>query len=194
MTDLLPLMTYCFVMSSTPGPNNVMLAASGANFGYRSSLPQMLGIVVGAFVLSLVTCLGLGAVFAAWPIAQTVLRIAGSLYLLFLAWKLTGASVGEARLPRPVSFAQAALFQAVNPKSWIKAVTVASVFMPASMGPLAGAMLVSVIGLVIGFPCISMWTLFGVAIRRLLTDPRRQRLFNLVMAAALLVLALMFLV
>jgi len=193
MTELLPLMTYCFVMSSTPGPNNVMLTASGANFGYRSTLPQMLGINAGAFVLSFVTCLGLGAVFAALPMAQTALRIAGSLYLLFLAWKLTGASVGEAQMPRPVSFVQAALFQAVNPKSWVKAITVASVFMPAGMSTLSGALLVSVIGLVIGLPCISMWTLFGVAIRRLLTDPRKQRMFNWAMAGALLVLALMFL-
>lgn len=193
MTDLLPLMTYCFVMSSTPGPNNVMLTTSGANFGYRSSLPQMLGILAGAFVLSLITCLGLGAVFAAWPLAHTLLRVAGALTLVYLAWKLTGASVGEAQLPRPVSFMQAALFQAVNPKSWVKAVTVASVFMPATMTPLAGALLVSTIGLVIGFPCISMWALFGVAIRRVLGDPRRQRAFNALMAAALLVLAVMLL-
>ena len=193
MTELLPLMTYCFVMSSTPGPNNVMLTASGANFGYRSTLPQMLGIHAGAFVLSFVTCLGLGAVFAAVPMAQTALRIAGSLYLLFLAWKLTGASVGQAQLPRPVTITQAALFQAVNPKSWVKAITVASVFMPAGMSTLSGAWRVSVIGLVIGFPCISMWTLFGVVIRRLLIDARRQRMFNGAMAAMLGVLALMFL-
>ena len=138
MTELLPLMTYCFVMSSTPGPNNVMLTASGANFGYRGALPQILGVNAGSFVQTYLTCLGLGAVFTAYPAAHTALRLAGSLYLLYLAWQITGSSVGEARMPRPVSFAQGALFQAVNPKSWVKAVTLASVFMPADMGVATG--------------------------------------------------------
>jgi threonine/homoserine/homoserine lactone efflux protein len=193
MTELLPLMTYCFVMSSTPGPNNVMLTASGANFGYRGTLPQILGINVGGFVQTYVTCLGLGALFVAMPAVQTSLRVAGALYLLFLAWKLTGASVGEAQMPRPVSFAQGAIFQAINPKSWVKAITLASVFMPAGMSAPLGALVVSAVGLVIGFPCVSLWALFGIAIRRYLTDPRKQRAFNLLMAGTLLVLAVMFL-
>lgn len=193
MTELLPLMTYCFVMSSTPGPNNVMLTASGANFGYRGTLPQILGINVGGFVQTYVTCLGLGALFVALPMVQTTLRLAGALYLLFLAWKLTGASVGDAQMPRPVSFTQGAIFQAVNPKSWIKAITLASVFMPAGMSAPLGALLVSAVGLAIGFPCISLWALFGIAIRRYLTNPRKQRAFNLLMAGTLLVLAVKFL-
>jgi len=193
MTELLPLMTYCFVMSSTPGPNNVMLTASGANFGYRGALPQILGINVGGFIQTFITCLGLGTMLAGHPTAQMVLRVAGALYLIYLATRLAGATVGEGRAPRPVTFAQGAVFQAVNPKSWIKAVTLASVFMPAGVGVVPGALMVAAIGLVIGFPCISMWALFGVAIRRLLKDPRKQRIFNLLMAGTLVVLALSFL-
>jgi threonine/homoserine/homoserine lactone efflux protein len=170
-----------------------MLTASGANFGYRGTLPQILGINVGGFVQTYVTCLGLGALFVAMPAVQTSLRVAGALYLLFLAWKLTGASVGEAQMPRPVSFAQGAIFQAINPKSWVKAITLASVFMPAGMSAPLGALVVSAVGLVIGFPCVSLWALFGIAIRRYLTDPRKQRAFNLLMAGTLLVLAVMFL-
>lgn len=193
MTELLPLMTYCFVMSSTPGPNNVMLTASGANFGYRGALPQILGINVGGFIQTFITCLGLGTLVAGHPTAQMVLRVAGALYLIYLATRLAGATVGEGRAPRPVTFVQGAVFQAVNPKSWIKAVTLASVFMPAGVGVVPGALMVSTIGLVIGFPCISMWALFGVAIRSLLKDPRKQRVFNLLMAGTLVVLALSFL-
>ena len=193
MTELLPLVTYCFVMSSTPGPNNMMLTASGANFGYRGSLPQILGINAGGFVQTLLTCLGLGALFTAYPMLQTVLRFGGALYLLVLAWQLTRSAAGDARLARPVSFWQGALFQAVNPKSWLKAVTLASVFMPPALPPLAGALLVASIGLVIGFPCISMWALFGVAIRRLLARPGWRRAFNAIMGATLAVLALLFL-
>ena len=193
MTELLPLMTYCFVMSSTPGPNNVMLTASGANFGYRGSLPQILGINVGGFIQTYVTCLGLGALFVAYPALHEALRIGGALYMVFLAWKLTGGAVGDARLPQPIPFWQGALFQAVNPKSWLKAVTVASVFMPAGFPAPVGALIVALVGLVIGFPCISMWALFGVAIRRALTDPRKQRVFNMLMALTLVVLAVMLL-
>jgi threonine/homoserine/homoserine lactone efflux protein len=189
-TDLLPLATYCFLMSSTPGPNNMMLTASGANFGFRGTLPQIVGINVGGFVQTYVTCLGLGALFTAWPVLHTTLRIAGAAYMLVLAWKLTGGMAGDAQVARPVSFMQGALFQAVNPKAWIKAITLASVFMPEGLSPQAGALLVSVVGTVIGFPCVSLWALFGVAIRHWLTDARRRRVFNAIMAASMALLAI----
>lgn len=193
MTELLPLMSYCFVMSATPGPNNVMLATTGANFGGRGALPVILGIQAGVFVQTMLMCVGLGSVFTAYPLGQQVLRIAGSLYLVFLAWKLCGASVSGAQAPKAVSFSQAAVFQALNPKSWVKAITVASVFMPAGHNTVVSALLVSVIGTLVGAPCNMMWALFGISIRRLLQDPYKQRVFNLAMGAILLILALMFL-
>ena len=193
MTELLPLMSYCLVMSATPGPNNVMLATTGANFGGRGALPAILGIQAGMFVQTILMCVGLGSVFIAYPVAQQALRIAGALYLVFLAWKLCRASLGGTQAPKAVSFSQAALLQALNPKSWVKAITVASVFMPAEHNPVIGALLVALIGTLVGMPCSAMWALFGVSIRRLLTDPRKQRVFNLAMGAILLVLAVMFL-
>ncbi len=194
MSDLLPLMSYCLLMSGTPGPNNVMLTTSGANFGYRATLPQILGILLGGFVLTLACCLGLGQLFLAWPVAQQGLRFGGALYLLFLAWKLSGATMAQAgALPRPLGFAHGALFQLINPKSWLKAVTLASAFMPAGLPPLQAGLLVAVLGTVVGFPAISMWALFGVAIRRLLERPAVQRGFNLCMGGALALLALLLL-
>ncbi len=192
-TDLLPLMTYCFVMSSTPGPNNVMLATSGAMFGYRRALPQIFGTNSGVAVQTFVTCLGLGSLFVAFPVLHQILRVAGAMYLVFLAYKLSASSLGEARETKPLSFVQAALFQAVNPKSWVKSITLASVFMPVGLSAPVGALLVAVVGLVIGFPSASMWALFGVAIRRLLTDPFKRRIFNLSMGAMLVALAVSFL-
>lgn len=191
MNELLPLMSYCLLMSSTPGPNNVMLTTLGANFGYRSSLAPILGINAGVFAQTFLACLGLGSLFTAYPWAHQLLRIIGVLYLLWLAWKLAGstAAAGNARA-RPLSFWQAVAFQAVNPKSWIKALTLGSVFMPAGMDALSGALLVGLIGWAIGFPCNSMWALFGVAIRRFLGDERRRRLFNALMGGTLAVLAL----
>ena len=189
MTQLAPLMMYCFVMSITPGPNNLMLTASGANFGYRLTLPQVAGCVAGNVALTLVTCNGLGQLFVAVPLAQTLLRIAGALYLVWLAWKLANARLGDAQALRPLTFMEGVMFQAFNPKSWIRAVTLASVFMPAGANPLTAGLAISLIGAAIGFPCISMWALFGVAMRGVFADPRKLRLFNLTMAAALVLLA-----
>lgn len=189
MTQLLPMMMYCFVMSITPGPNNMMLTASGANFGYRHTLPQILGINAGGFVLTWVSCRGLGQLFLAWPPAHALLAAAGAAYLAWLAWSLARTRVGEAQALRPQSFAEGLLFQAVNPKSWMKAVTLASVFMPTDLPPASAALLVSVVGWVIGFPCVSCWALFGVALRGLLREPRNQRVFNLLMAGTLVALA-----
>ncbi len=193
MTELLPLVTYSIVMSSTPGPNNLMLTTSGANFGFRRTLPHILGISAGMTVQTIVTCLGLGSLFVAFPMLHNVLRVAGALYLLVLAWKLAGSAISNVSLARPLSFWQAAGFQAVNPKSWIKSVTIASVFMPTGMGVVPGTLLVTFITVSIGMPCVSVWALFGVAIRRLLTDLRRRRVFNVIMAGSLIVLALAFL-
>lgn len=193
MIELLPLMSYCFVMSATPGPNNVMLATTGASFGYRGALPVILGIQAGVFVQTMLMCVGLGSVFVAYPMAQQVLRIAGALYLMFLAWKLAGASVAGTGAPKPVSFTQAALFQALNPKSWLKSITMASVFLPAQGNMLAGALLVSGIGTVVGMPCSVTWALFGASIRGVLKAPRSRRVFNLAMGAILFILAVTFL-
>ncbi|MBY0573249.1 MAG: LysE family translocator [Undibacterium sp.] len=192
-TEFLPLVSYCLVMSATPGPNNIMLATSGANFGYRGAMPTILGIQTGVFVQTVVTCVGLGSVFLAYPVIQALLRIAGSVYLIYLAWKLSGATIQDIDTLKPVSFFQAALFQALNPKSWIKSITLASVFMPTELSPLMGAILIACIGAMVGSPCSVMWTLFGVSIRHLLHDPFKRRVFNLLMGGTLVALAILFL-
>ena len=193
LSDVLPLATYCFVMSSTPGPNNVMLATSAANFGYRSSVPQILGSQVGVAAQTGLTCLGLGGVFVMFPVLHEVLRVLGALYLVFLAVRLSGLSMGEARVAQPLTFAQAALFQAVNPKSWVKAVTLATVFMPTELNVALGALLVATVGLVVGLPTMSVWAGFGLMIRHFLNRPLYRRLFNLTMGATLVALAVSFL-
>lgn len=192
MNDLLPLMSYCMVMSITPGPNNIMLAVTGANFGGRGALPMILGIQSGLFVQTMLLCVGLGSVLTAYPWAQQALRISGALYLAYLAWQLSNAPVAGEQAAKAVSFVQAAAFQAVNPKSWLRSMTVASVFMPAGHGIAASALLVSVIGAMVGIPCNVTWALFGASIRRWLKEPGTRRLFNLTMGAILLVLAVTF--
>ncbi|HSI50584.1 MAG TPA: LysE family translocator [Ideonella sp.] len=189
-TEWMPLLTYCLVMSGTPGPNNVMLATLGANQGYRSSLPFILGINMGLFVQTVLCGLGLGSLLLAHPRLHAVLRLVGVAYLLWLAWQMARTRTGaQARAGQQPGFWQATAFQAVNPKSWIKALTLGAVFMPAGMPPLAGALLIGLVGWAIGFPCNSVWVMFGAAIRGLLADPRRQRAFNALMGLTLAVLA-----
>jgi len=169
----------------------VMLTAAGANFGYRGALPQLMGIAVGGFAQTYVMCLGLGQLFESHPALHAALRITGALYLLFLAWKLVGSSsVTEMQSRRQVSFVEGLMFQMMNIKAWIKAVTIGSVFVPAGMDVNAAALLTSTLSSLIGFPACSMWALFGMAIRGLLNDPRKLRLFNVLMAGTLLFLAL----
>ena len=188
---LLPLAAYCALMSGTPGPNNVMLATSGANFGFRRTLPHVLGINSGVFVVTCAVCLGLGAVFTQFPQLHSALKVVGALYLVYLAWKLAGATVAASSArARPLSFMEGAAFQVVNPKSWMKAATIATVFMPQDMNAVQAALLVSAIGLVVGLPLISVWALFGTAIGRYLQTPRRLRVFNGVMGLSLLALAI----
>jgi threonine/homoserine/homoserine lactone efflux protein len=195
LEGLAPLAAYCALMSGTPGPNNVMLATSGANFGYRKTLPYLLGINAGVFGLTVVVCLGLGAVFARYPQIHQVLKIIGALYLVYLSWKLAGARLAsKAAVGTPLTFVDGASFQLVNPKSWMKAATLATVFMPVEMSPILGALLVATVSLAIGFPLISGWALFGVAIGRVLSTPLRLRVFNGAMALSLLVLAVSLLV
>ena len=182
MIDVLALATYTFVMSITPGPNNVMLTASGANFGFRRTLPHMAGIAVGFTVQSALVCLGLGAV----PWLQVALAWAGGAYLVWMGWKLVGAgAVGDARAARPLTFIEAALFQSVNPKAWVFAVTVASLFMPHDSSPWAPVAAITAVLLVVNLPSITVWTLFGSALRRFLDVPARRRGFNALMALAL---------
>jgi threonine/homoserine/homoserine lactone efflux protein len=186
MLELWPLATYSFVMSVTPGPNNMLLTASGAHFGYRRTLPHIVGIGLGHSVQVYLTCLGLGVLFQSYPLLHTVLKAGGAAYLLYLSWKLLGMNIDHASAARPLSSWEGAAFQFVNPKAWIKAVTVATVFMPAGANPAWMGLIASAIVLAINFPSVSLWALFGAGIGRYLDDPRRRAAFNIAMALALL--------
>src|SRR5215475_3274486 len=136
MIDPLPFVTYTFVMSITPGPNNVMLTASGANFGFRRTVPHILGIGCGFIVQLLAVCAGLSALFTRWPSLQSTLAWVGAAYLLYLGWQMLGHGQAESReAHRPVTFLQAALFQFLNPKAWILTVTAATLYLPPQLAP-----------------------------------------------------------
>ncbi len=188
MLDILPLATYCFVMSITPGPNNVMVTASGVTFGYRRTIPHMLGIGLGCGFQIVLVALGMGVVFERYPEIQDALRWAGALYLVYLAWRLmrAGLVVGEAeKRARPLNFIEGAAFQWLNPKAWMIAVTTATVFLPKDLSPLFGSLYVALILFIVNYPSISVWTLFGTAMRRFLHSERLRRGLAIVLALAL---------
>jgi threonine/homoserine/homoserine lactone efflux protein len=181
-----PFVTYAFVMSITPGPNNVMLTASGATFGFRRTLPHLLGVVFGFVVQLLLLCAGLSALFSRWPALQTVLSWAGAGYLVYLGVRMLKSSAANAQgKTRPVRFHEAALFQFLNPKAWIMSITCATLFLPQELGVfLRGAYMASVMEGV-GIPCMAVWALFGSSLKNFLATPRPRMIFNVVMAVAL---------
>ncbi|MEM8914899.1 MAG: LysE family translocator [Pseudomonadota bacterium] len=186
---LTALAAFAFVTSITPGPNNLMLMASGANFGFVRTVPHMLGVALGFVFMVVLVGLGLIQVFDAYPVSYTLLKVFSIIYLLYLAWRIaTAAPVrDESKAGKPFTFLQAALFQWVNPKAWAMALTAVSVYAP-TQSLLAIAQVAVVFG-VINFPSVGSWTLLGQQMRRLLNNPVRLRLFNATMAI-LLVLSL----
>ena len=191
LETFLALLVYAFVTSITPGPNNFMLLASGVNFGIARTIPHMLGISIGFFVLLLAVGFGLGAMLTAFPALHTALKIAGAAYLLYLAWKIAMSrslnAKGEAEA-RPMRFIDAAAFQWVNPKAWVMAVTAMATYTNEQLY-LFSVLLVGLAFAAVNVPSVSTWAGFGSALRDWLSDPVRLKWFNITMAV-LLVLSL----
>ena len=188
MIDFVALALYSALMGSTPGPNNVMLTASGVNFGFVRTIPHMLGIAFGHIVQVMVTCLSLGEIFVRYPLTQRGLKVAGFCYLLYLSWRILGSSASSEKgvRGRPLRFHEAVLFQFVNPKAWVFVTTVAALFLPeGEEGLLRNTLLLSFAAGVIVIPCIALWAGFGQGLRRFLRNPVALRIFNAVIAAAL---------
>ncbi|MGE3872686.1 MAG: LysE family translocator [Parvibaculaceae bacterium] len=184
------LVIFTFVMTFTPGPNTMMLLASGVNYGFRATVPHMAGITLGFGLMTLIVGLGLGEIFKLYPLIYSALGYAGAAYMLFLAWKIaTAQSIGEGKTAgRPMTFLQAAAFQWVNPKAWVMAVTAITTYSIPNAYMLS-VLLLTGLFMAMAVPGCSAWILFGTGLRRWLANPMRLRLFNVTMAV-LLVLSL----
>lgn len=178
---------YAFVTSITPGPNNTMLLASGLNFGLRRSWPHIAGINLGFGAMMFAVGLGVDTLFALVPHLHETLKVVGTLYLLYLAWRIaSGGPMTEedAGTGRPMTFLGAAAFQWVNPKAWMMVVGAISTYVPDDGGWRAVAV-ATLLFVVVNLPCITAWTALGIGLRRILTKPRYVRRFNYLMAAIL---------
>lgn len=186
---LLAFALFALVTSITPGPNNTMLLASGVNFGFNRSIPHILGISCGFFVLVLAVGLGLGAVFEAYPLLYSVLRYVGAAYLLYLAWKIARSgpmSEEQQGQGQPLGYWGAAAFQWVNPKAWVMAVGAISTYTPLQ-GYFTNVLVIAAVFALINAPTVSLWAACGSLLRNVLRNPRWLRLFNLGMAGLLVI-------
>jgi len=186
---------FAFVSSITPGPNNTMMLASGVNFGFARSLRHMTGITAGFCFMILLMGMGLGTVFERVPLLYTLMRYAGGVYMLVLAWKIfrskpmpdaatTDTVTTRTALARPMGFAAAAAFQWVNPKAWVMALGAITTYLPARHSLWQLLALIGVMG-VINMPSTGSWALFGSKMRRQLQQPVFLRVFNALAALAL---------
>lgn len=182
---LTALLGFAFVATVTPGPNNLMLMASGANFGFRRTLPHMLGITGGVSVMALLIGAGLMALFDAVPALNLVLKVLSVGYLLWLALKIATAAPIEERGSdnRPMTFVQAATFQWVNPKAWAMCLSAITLYAPDRS--LLSVVIVAGAFALVCFPAISVWAWLGTVVRQWLSNAARLRIFNLTMAAFL---------
>ncbi|WIT13472.1 LysE family translocator [Paucibacter sediminis] len=194
LPTLLAVAAFATVTSITPGPNNMMLLASGVNHGFKASTPHMLGISIGFMVLLAATGLGLGALLLQWPRVGLAMKAVGIAYLVWLAWRLWRAEAPRAGVDAEASavaagprmgFWAAAGFQWVNPKAWMMAIGAVAGFLAPGEGALAACLLALVCALV-NFPCIAVWTYAGARLSRQLAEPAKRRAFNTTMAVLLL--------
>ncbi|MCL2655987.1 MAG: LysE family translocator [Betaproteobacteria bacterium] len=183
---LLPLIAYAFVTSITPGPNNMMLLASGVNYGFRRTLPHLCGVSLGLAPMLVGIGLGLGRLFARVPLLYSILHWVGMAYLLWLAWKIarSGAVSGTERKQVPLSFLQAAAFQWLNPKCWMMVFGALTTYLP-SQWHIDALLTLTLVFVLVNVPCVASWAGLGKICRQFLSNPRAARIFNFVMAALL---------
>ncbi len=181
------LAIFAFVASITPGPNNLMLMTSGVKYGFGRTLPHLVGVILGFALMIAVVGLGLDALFERVPQILPIMRVAGSLYMVWLALKIALAKpIGEvAPDGRPIGFFAAAGFQWVNPKAWAMALSALATYAGVVDDYAGSVLLIAALCALIAVPCCFAWTLFGASLSRLLTDPRVTRPFNWTMAALL---------
>jgi threonine/homoserine/homoserine lactone efflux protein len=182
---LTALSVFALVSSITPGPNNLMLMASGANYGFRPTIPHMLGIGLGFMFMLFLVGIGLIGVFDAIPYSYETLKLVSILYLCWLAWRVANAAPPdeETKTGKPFTFLQAAAFQWVNPKAWTMALTAMTLYAPERS--LWAILVVTTVFGLINMPSVSLWTLVGQKMQIVLTSRIRLRIFNITMAVLL---------
>ena len=188
------LISYYFVMFVTPGPNNAMLTASGIKFGFRRTIPHMFGIPLGHVIQITLVCFGLGTLFQKYPLIQYYLKWLCFVYLLYLGWKIIGSfSEHKKESGRPLKLYEAALFQFMNPKAWVVALTASTAFFPINENFYLATIFVALTAPFICFPSICLWALFGSSIKMLIKNAKIKRIVEYFLAVLLVITAIIIL-
>lgn len=176
------------IAAVTPGPNNVMLTTTGLNFGVRRGIPHLLGICVGFPIMLALIGLGFATLFQLYPVLHDAIKIAGIVYLLYLAWKIATASgsVGAVSQSKPINFWQAAAFQWINPKAWIMGSSALAAYTTLDDSFFLQVLIICITFTLITLPCAGIWLVFGAGLQHFLKNPRHLKIFNLVMALLLI--------
>ncbi|KPM79783.1 LysE family translocator [Pseudoalteromonas sp. UCD-33C] len=188
---LTALALFALVSSITPGPNNLMLMSSGANFGFKKTTPHLLGVTLGFMLMLVLVGLGIMQLFDLFPPSYLILKVFCIAYLLYLAFKIATSNAQQkaSSESKPFTFIQAALFQWVNPKAWAMALSAVSLYAPDKN--LTSVLIVSLVFGLINLPCVRSWTLLGEKLQHWLASPKRLKAFNYLMAI-LLIASVMF--
>ena len=183
----LAIIIFAASATVTPGPNNIMLMTSGLNYGVKNSIPHLLGICFGFPAMVMMVGLGFSVVFEMYPLFHEVIKVLGVAYLLYLAWLIGSSSPTSLDMEnsRPLSFTQAALFQWVNPKAWVMATGAVSAYTSFSSDIFSQVIIIALAFFIVAFPCVGIWLVFGVGLKKYLHSPKHQKIFNLSMAALL---------
>ena len=186
LNELVALVAFAFVGSFSPGPNNAVLWVSGISFGFRRTVPQIVGAALGVGMLVVGVAAGIGALLEAVPTAALVLKLAGSAYLLSVAWRVAGSgAMGRAEVNHPLTVRQAAVFQWLNPKTWVFAIAVVGTFLPEDLPRPAGIVLLTGVVVVIVSVSFTIWAVGGASLARFVEDDRRRRVVSLLLAATI---------
>lgn len=186
--ECLTIILFAIATCVTPGPNNTMIMTSGLNYGIQRSLPHYLGIILGFPAMVVAVGLGLASLFEQYAVLHLLLKVAGASYLTFLAWKIASAPVSDLSVTegKPFTFLQAAAFQWVNPKAWVLAVGATATYTVVGSDYSLQVLVIAIIFLVFGAPCIMLWLWFGASLKRLLQKPESVKYFNYAMATLLM--------
>ncbi|HCI88439.1 MAG TPA: LysE family translocator [Gammaproteobacteria bacterium] len=186
--EYLTIILFAIATCVTPGPNNTMIMTSGLNYGIQRSLPHYLGIILGFPAMVVAVGLGLASLFEQYAVLHLLLKVAGASYLTFLAWKIASAPVSDLSVTegKPFTFLQAAAFQWVNPKAWVLAVGATAIYTVVGSDHSLQVLVIAIIFLVFGAPCIMLWLWFGASLKRLLQKPESVKYFNYAMATLLM--------
>jgi len=188
------LISYYFVMFVTPGPNNAMLTASGIKFGFKKTIPHLIGIPFGHVIQITLVCFGLGNLFQKYPLVQNYLKWLCFFYLLYLGWKIIGSfSEHKKESGRPLKLYEAALFQFMNPKAWVVALTASTAFFPVNENFYLATTFVALTAPFVCFPSICLWALFGSSIKILIKNAKIKKIVEYFLAVLLIFTAIIIL-